>query len=188
MQQARADFKEHFLESDRSKLIFIDESGAHLAMSRLYGRGPSQERVVSYAPFNKGTRVTMIAAIGVEEIKAATFGDWHVDGDIFLGFIKECLVPVLQPGDIVMLDNLKAHKVSGIREAIEATGGRLVYLPPYSPDLNPIELCWSKIKNYIRKKSARTLEHLQQVIGEAFKEVTSMDLQNWFEHCGYCNQ
>jgi transposase len=78
--------------------------------------------------------------------------------------------------------------VAGIREAIEVTGAKLVYLPPYSPDLTPIELCWSKIKSCIRKKSARTLEHLQQVISEAFKQVKPMDLQNWFEHCGYCNQ
>lgn len=188
VQQARADFKEYFLEMSINKLIFLDESGVHLARTRAYGRGLSHERVVSYAPCNKGTRVTMIAAIGAEEVKAATFGDWHVDGDIFLDFISRCLVPVLEPGNLVFLDNLKAHKVGGIREAIESVGAKLIYLLPYSPDLNPIELCWSKIKSYLRKKTARTFEHLKQVISEAFHEITPTDLQAWFEHCGYCNQ
>ena len=188
MQQRRADFKEYFLEASMDKLIFLDESGVHLAMNRTYGRGLSGERVVSYAPCNKGTRVTMIAAIGVEEVKAATFGDWHVDGDIFLAFISRCLVPVLEPGNLVFLDNLKAHKVEGVREVIESAGAQLIYLPPYSPDLNPIELCWSKIKNHLRKKAARTFEQLKQAISEAFNEIKPIDLQRWFEHCGYGNQ
>jgi transposase len=170
------------------KFIFIDESGVHLGMTRGYGRALSHERAVSFSPFNKGTRVTMIAAIGVNKIKTATFGDWHVDGNIFLGFIQECLVPVLESGQYVFLDNLSTHKVVGVREAIEAVGAKLIYLPPYSPDLNPIELCWSKIKNYLQKKAARTFEQLQQVMSEAFKSVNSSDLENWFEHCGYCYQ
>lgn len=104
-------------------------------MSRLYGRGFRHKRIKSFAPFNKGTRVTLIAAIGIEEVKAAMFGQWHIDGDIFLQFIQKCLVPVLRPGQFVLMDNLNVHKVSGIRESIEAVGAKLVYLPPYSPDL-----------------------------------------------------
>jgi transposase len=188
VQQARAVFTEYFAKIDMDKLIFIDESGVHLSMTRAYGRASSQERVIDYAPFNKGTRVTMIAAIGSDEVKAAMFGDWHVDGEIFLHFIRECLVPTLEPGHRVILDNLSTHKVSGVREAVEATGAKLVYLPPYSPDLTPIELFWSKIKSYLRKKAARTFDDLKKTIGYAFKEIKQSDFHNWFEHCGYCNQ
>jgi transposase len=154
-------------------------------MSPLYGRAKGGSRVKSHEPFNKGTRVTMIAAIGLEGVKAATFGEWHVDGNIFLEFIRQILVPVLNEGQIVFMDNLSTHKVSGVRELIEATGAKLVYLPPYSPDLNPIELLWSKLKQFIRKKSARTINALSEAISEAFKTVTTTDLSAWFKHCGY---
>lgn len=187
VQAARADFMTCCSLLNASNFIFLDESGSHLGMNRLYGRGIRHERIKSFAPFNKGTRVTLIAAIGIEEIKAAMFGQWHINGDIFLQFIRECLVPVLQPGQFVLMDNLSAHKVSGVRESIESTGARLVYLPPYSPDLSPIELAWSKIKAYLRKKVARTFDELQQAICEAFASITPSDLLAWFEHCGYCN-
>lgn len=155
-------------------------------MSRGYGRALSSERAYEDAPFNRGTRVTMLSAIGLEEIKAATFGAWHLDGSIFLQFVKEQLVPALKPGDIVVMDNLKTHKVKGVKEAIEGVGAQLVYLPAYSPDLSPIELCWSKIKSYLRKKAARTLEELTGVIMEAFRSIEKSDLEGWFKHCGYC--
>ena len=154
-------------------------------MHSLYGRCKSHERLRSYAAFNKGTRVTMIAAIGPEEVTSATYGQWHVDGEIFLGFIRECLVPVLQPDQIVIMDNLSTHKVAGVRELIESTGARLVYLPPYSPDFSPIELFWSKIKTIIRKYAARTFAELQKAITMAFKSINRSDLTGWFEHCGY---
>jgi len=105
-------------------------------MGRLYGRAKGAERVKSFVPFDKGKRMTIIAALGVEEIKTGLFGHWYTDGEIFLGFITDCLVPVLQTGDIVVMDNLSAHKVTGVKEAIEAAGAQLLYLPPYSPDLN----------------------------------------------------
>jgi transposase len=186
--KAREIFREEFSGVDAQELIFLDESGLHLGMTRLYGRGLSHERVKCLAPFNKGTRVTMIAAIGVEEVKASWYGDWHLDGDIFIHFIKECLVPVIQSGQVVMMDNLQAHKVSGVKELIESTGARLVYLPSYSPDFTPIELFWSKIKSYIRKKEARNLKDLGKAITEAFKSIQANDLENWFEHCGYSVQ
>lgn len=184
---AREEFIECCALLDVNNFIFLDESGSHLGMSRLYGRGFSHERIKSFAPFNKGTRVTLIAAIGIEQVKAAMFGQWHVDGDIFLQFIRECLVPVLKPGQFVLMDNLNVHKVSGVKESIEAVGAKLVYLPPYSPDLSPIELAWAKIKTYLRKKAARTFDELQHAICEAFATITHDDLLAWFEHCGYCN-
>jgi transposase len=111
-----------------------------------------------------------------------------VDGAAFLAFVQEVLVSQLRPGQVVVLDNLKAHKVAGVREAIEAVGARLLYLPPYSPDFSPIEECWSKIKAILRTKAARTLESLQQAITEAFAAITSQDAQGWFTHAGYCVQ
>lgn len=172
-------------QEDANKFIFLDESGLHLGMNSRYGRTQLHKRLKSFEPFNKGSRVTMIAAMGVEKVQAATFGEWHVDGEIFLDFIRECLAPTLQPGHVVIMDNLSTHKVAGIQEIIEAAGARLVYLPPYSPDLSPIELCWSKLKTMIRKKAARTFEELKSVICDAFKSIHPNDLAAWFEHCGY---
>jgi transposase len=184
--QARELFMSGCEKEDQSEFIFLDESGLHLGMSSLYGRAKSAERVRSFDPFNKGKRTTMIAAISCEKVEAATVGEWHVDGDIFLSFIELCLVPTLRPGNIVIMDNLSTHKISGVRERIEAVGARLVYLPPYSPDLSPIELCWSKIKRMIRKKAPRTFEELKEVTSEAFKSIKTSDLEGWFTHCGYC--
>lgn len=157
-------------------------------MTRAYGRAVSQERVKSLAPFNKGKRITMIAAIGITEIKTALYGDWHVDGDIFTDFVKRCLVPILQVGQIVIMDNLSTHKVANIKPLIEAAGAKLVYLPPYSPDLTPIELFWSKIKSFIKKREARTVKKLGKAIRDAFKTITPTDLEGWFSHCGYSYQ
>jgi transposase len=181
-------FRDIFSEINAEELIFLDESGLHLGMTRSYGRGLVSERVKDFAPFNKGKRVTMIAAVGVSEVKTALYGDWHLDGDIFISFVEKCLVPVLQPGQFVIMDNLKTHKVTPIKNLIEQTGARLVYLPPYSPDMTPIELCWSKIKNYIRKQKARSLKALDKAIKDAFKTITANDLEGWFEHCGYSIQ
>ena len=186
MIEAREIFIKGYQQEDQNEFIFLDESGLHLGMSNLYGRGKSYERVKSFDPFNKGKRVTMIAAIGSEKIEVATFGEWHVDGSIFLNFIKSCLVPILRPGKIVIMDNLSVHKLSEVRQQIEATGARLVYLPPYSPDLSPIELCWSKIKSIIRKKVPRTFDELKAATCEAFRHINKSDLQGWFSHCGYC--
>jgi transposase len=173
---------------DAEKLIFLEESGLHMGMTRSYGRAISHERVNDIVPFNKGKRITLIAAIGVNGVKTALYGDWYMDGIIFIDFLKKCLLPVLEPGQVVIMDNLAAHKVEFVRELIESAGAKLIYLPPYSPDLNPIELFWSKIKAYIRSKEARTLAALNEAIKNAFKFITAMDLEGWFEHCGYSIQ
>lgn len=178
-------YQESLEPIDKTRLIFIDESGTHLGMGRLYGRAKGAERIKSFTPFDKGKRITLIAALGAEEIKTGLFGHWYIDGVLFLEFIAHCLVPVLKAGDIIIMDNLSAHKVVGVKEAIESVNAQLIYLPPYSPDLSPIELCWSKIKNHLRKKAARDYESLQLAICEAFKTVTASDIENWFAHCGY---
>ena len=171
-----------------SKLIFIDESGTHLGMARTHGRVLGGERLRMPIPLNKGIRLSMIGALGLTEFKSALLGQWSTDGEIFLGFIQEQVVPQLATGDIVIMDNLSAHKVAGVKEAIESVGASLLYLPPYSPDFSPIENAWSKMKAYLRKKAARTLEDLTTAICEAFQQITPSDIAGWFKHCGYCIQ
>jgi len=166
-------------------LIFLDESGANLRMAPLYGRAKGGERVVDAVPFNRGHRITMLSAISFEKVEAALYGKWAADGNIFLNFIVKCLCPILQKRHIVIMDNVAFHQVCGVREAIEATGAKLIYLPPYSPDLNPIEQMWGKVKNCLRKESARTLDKFAIAIKVAFMNIKSADLTNWYNHCGY---
>jgi transposase len=154
-------------------------------MSRLYGRAQGKKRVKGFSRFHPGQRTTLIGALGRQGFKAGLFGSWYTDGSIFLTFIQQHLAPSLNPGDVVVMDNLSAHKVGGVKETIEKAGARLLYLPPYSPDLSPIELAWSKIKNTLRKSSAFTTKKLYHSICKAFRSVTNKDSSAWFKHCGY---
>jgi len=185
IQQQRLVFRTHVERLDPSRLIFIDESGVHKGMSRLYGRAQGSQRVKGFTPFHPGQRTTLIAALGFRTFKAALFGSWYTDGSIFLTFIQSYLVPTLHPGDVVIMDNLSAHKRVGVKEAIERAGAYLLYLPPYSPDFSPIELAWSKIKSFLRKRAARTHRTLHRAICQAFQAITSHDILAWFQHCGY---
>lgn len=169
-------------------LIFLDESGAHLQMAPLYGRAYKKERVSYPVPFNRGNRFTLISAISFEKIEAALYGQWSANGYIFLNFIEQCLCPVLRKGQVVVMDNVAFHQVSGVKEAIENVGARLIYLPPYSPELNPIEQMWSKIKNGLRQASSRTLRKFKINLKTAFESIEKTDLGNWFKHCGYMDQ
>jgi transposase len=141
--------------------------------------------VVGSAPRNYGPNVTLIGSLGFEGIIAAASYQGATDGEMFRTFVERVLAPTLTPSDVVVMDNLSAHKVKGVREAIEGKGAKLVYLPPYSPDLSPIELCWSKIKEGLRKAQARTLQALEQAIDYAFGQVTSLDAKGWFQYRGY---
>lgn len=154
-------------------------------MAPLYGRGYGGERVAEVVPFNRGSSFTMLSAISFTKIEAALYGEWATNGEIFLEFIEKCLCPVLQNRHVVIMDNVAFHKISGVKEAIESTGAKLIYLPPYSPDLNPIELMWSKIKICLRKESARTLSKFASSIKIAFTNISAIDLKNWYGHCGY---
>jgi transposase len=166
-------------------LIFLDESGANLQMAPLYGRGHGSERVAEAVPFNRGNRFTMLSAISFEKVEAALYGEWAANGEIFLNFINKSLRPVLKSRHVVIMDNVAFHQVVGVKEAIESTGARLIYLPPYSPDLNPIEQMWGKIKTCLRKESARTLDKFAPAIKTAFMSIRPIDLTNWYKHCGY---
>jgi transposase len=154
-------------------------------MTRLYGRAPRGERVIGAVPQNYGANVTMLASLGSQGIEAIMTIEGATDTAVFLGYVEQVLRPTLHPGDIVIMDNLRAHKASGIREAIEQTGARLLYLPPYSPDLSPIERCWAKLKTYLRKVKARTRDALDAAITAALVTVTAADAHGWFAYSGY---
>ena len=155
-------------------------------MPRLYARAPRGQRALATKPVNRGRHVTMLGALSLQGLVAAMTGEGFTDGEVFLAFLQEVLVPQLQPGQLLILDNLKAHKVAGVADACAAVGVRLLYLPPYSPDLSPIEECWSKVKTLLRAKAARTLEALEQAIAEALAAITSQDAHGWVAHAGYC--
>ncbi len=164
---------------------FLDEAGSNIAMTRMYGRAAPGERVIETVPQNYGENVSMLATIGVGGIEAPMTISGAVDGLVFLEYVKQVLCPTLETGDVVVMDNLSAHKVKGVKEAIESCGARVLYLPPYSPDLNPIEKCWSKIKTYLRQAKARTREALEQALKEVLLLITKEDAKGWFTSCGY---
>lgn len=157
-------------------------------MAPRYGRGYKKARVKQFVPFNRGNHFTMIGAISAQKVEAAVYGAWSADGAIFLEFIENYLCPVLRSGQVVVMDNVAFHGVKGVEEAITKVGARLIYLPPYSPDLNPIEQMWSKIKNYLRRASARDEKKFKKEIKTAFKNIISENLLGWFNHCGYSDQ
>jgi transposase len=185
IQQARQDYRQQLTVLDLQRLKFVDESGVNLAMTRLYGRAPAGERVVGSVPQNYGPNVTVLGALGLQGLHAVLTVDGATDTDVFRTYIKQVLGPTLTPGDIVVMDNLGAHKAVGIQQAIARRGARLRYLPPYSPDLSPIEPCWSKLKTALRRAKARTRAALDAAIAEAMMTVSHTDAWGWFKHCGY---
>jgi transposase len=185
VQQARADYRELIAPFDRERLKFLDESGVNLAMTRQYGRAPRGARVVGAVPQNYGANVTVLAALSLRGVEAVMTIDGATDAEVFRAYVEYVLSPTSVSGDIVVMDNLRAHKVAGIREGIEAHGAQLIYLPPYSPELSPIEPCWSKLKTFLRAAQARTRQALDAVMELALAAVTPSDARGWFRHCGY---
>jgi transposase len=181
----RTAFRTTVQDLDVRRLIFVDESGVNLAMTRRFGRATPGQRVVDSVPDNYGSNQTMLAALSLAGLDAPWVVDGAVNGAIFHCWVSEVLCPTLQPGDIVLWDNLSAHKVTGVEALLAARGARLLRLSPYSPDFNPIEQCWSKIKTFLRRAKARTIEALIAAIKEALDTVTVVDIRGWFEHCGY---
>lgn len=157
-------------------------------MIRRYGRATPGQRVVEHVLDNYGKNYTMLAAVGLDGLHAPWVVDGAVNGDIFRWWVRDTLCPTLQPGDIVLWDNLSAHKVAGVEELLTARGTRLIRLSPYAPDFNPIEQCWSKIKTFLRRAKVRTVEALIDAIKHAFDTVTEADIRGWFTHCGYSIQ
>jgi transposase len=170
---------------DPARLVFIDETWASTAMTRRYGRAPSCERLLGYAPGGHWKTTTFIAALRNDCLIAPWVLDGPINGIGFLAYVRQALVPTLSPGDIVVLDNLGSHKVAGVREAIEAVGATLLYLPPYSPDLDPIEQAFSKLKAWLRKVAKRTIPTLWDAIGDALALFTPTECSNYFRNSGY---
>jgi transposase len=185
VQAARESYGEASSAFDLRRLKFIDESGVNISMTRLYGRAPRGERALGSTPQNYGENITMLGALSAVGLEAMMTVNGATDAEVFAAFMREVLAPTLRPGDIVVLDNLSAHRSQAAREAVEARGARLIFLPPYSPDLNPIERCWSKLKTYLRAAKARSREALEAAIKQAIATVSESDARAWFKHCGY---
>ena len=173
-----------FLETIRAipleHLIYLDESGVTTQMTRLYARSRDGARIHEAAPQGHWKMLTILGAMSSRGMIAAMTIEEATDADIFLAYLDHCLCPQLRPGDVVVMDNLSAHKVDGVRERIEAVGAELLYLPPYSPDLNPIEKAWSKLKQLLRSAQARTREALEQAITELLPQLTQHNAEAWF--------
>jgi len=191
-EQDRADVKERratwFKEQpclDVHKLVFIDESGAKTNMTRQRGRTLGGVRLYDSAPHGHWCTTTMISSIRFDGSSACMAVDGPTDKDVFREYVRLILVPSLRPGDIVVMDNLAAHGDKEAKRLIESAHAQVYFLPPYSPDLNPIEKMWSKIKAFLRDAKARTQEDLYTAIGAALKTVTAQDAKGWFFSCGY---
>ncbi len=167
-------------------LVFLDESGVNTDMTRLYGRAPSSERVVDHTPLNTPRTTTILSSIRFNGEKAFTTYQGGTTGERFVTYLRETLLPTLHQGDIVIMDNLRSHHVQAVREVLEKSGVALLYLPPYSPDLNPIEKMWSKVKAILRGWKVRTLAALPDAIRRALDLVAVDDCQHWFADSGYC--
>jgi transposase len=166
-------------------LVFVDESGVTRSMTRRYGRAPKGERVPGAVPLGHWQVTTLMGALALDGVRASFSVDAATDADIFQVFVERVLYPALRPGDVVIWDNLPAHKNADLKPVLESARASLLPLPPYSPDFNPIEQCWSKVKELLRSAQARTTETLQQAITQAFAAVTASDARGWFRHCGY---
>jgi transposase len=168
-----------------SKLLFLDETWTSTAMVRLYGRAVSSQRLIDHVPHGHWKISTFIGALRHNAMVAPCVVDGAIDGDMFLAYIEQVLVPELKPGDTVVMDNLSSHKVAGVKTAIEAAGATLLYLPPYSPDLNPIEMAFSKLKALLRAKALRTIDDLWQALGPLSNVFSAKECANYFRHAGY---
>ena len=167
------------------RLVFVDESGAKTNMVRLRGRAPRGERVYDSAPHGHWCNTTMLSSIRWDGTTACMVVDGATDADVFQAYVRNTLVPSLRPGDCVIMDNLGPHKTAAVERLLAEAGATWRWLPPYSPDFNPIENMWSKVKNSLRSAKARTPKTLLAAIGSALRQVTPQDAAHWFAACGY---
>jgi len=179
--------REEFIAKIRTvapeRLIFLDESGVTTSMTRLYARSLGGQRIHESTPGGHWKIMTILGAMSLRGMVATMTVEAATDREIFLAYVEHVLCPALKSGDVVVMDNLSSHKVNGVREWIEKAGAEVLYLPPYSPDLNPIEKAWSKLKQILRSAKARTKEALETAIGEAIRMITPDNAQAWFDHC-----
>ena len=181
----RRRWKRSIADVHPSRLVFLDEAGAKTNMTRLYGRAPRGERVIDHTPAGHWCTTTMLGALRWDRFESPLVIEGAMDSIVFRGYVERMLVPTLHPDDVVVMDNLSPHKTLGVQEAIEAAGATIRYLPPYSPDFNPIEFMWSKVKQHLRSAAARTQPQLVRAIGDAMHSVTPDDCRGFFAGCGY---
>lgn len=184
-EEERIRWREQMKEVDASRLVVVDESGSHIALTPLYARSPKGKRVHGSVPRNRGKNTTLLASLSLQGIGACMIIEGSVNAVAFEVYVEQILAPTLSAGQIVVLDNLSVHKGARVRQLIEARGCQLLFLPAYSPDYSPIEETFSKVKAFLRRVGARTHEALQEAIGQALQTVTALDAQGWFTHCGY---
>ena len=185
MAEARAQWVVRQAGLDPDRLVFIDETWAKTNMTRPRGRSAKGTRLVQKTPHGHWKTTTFLSALRTCGLTAPLVVDGAINGDVFLAYVQQQLMPTLQEGDVVIMDNLSSHKKAGVREAIEAAGAKLVYLPPYSPDFNPIELVFSKFKWLLKSSAERTVESLWRKCGELLDAFTENECRNCFRHCGY---
>lgn len=169
--------------ADRDRLVFLDETGAKTNMTRQYGRARKGQRIKDHAPHGHWNTTTLVAAVGRMGSSAPMVLEGPMDGAAFEAYVEQVLCPTLEPGMIVVMDNLRPHKTPRVLSLIQGTGADTWFLPPYSPDLNPVELMWSKIKTYLRTVKARSKESLWEAIGQALNTITKKDAEAWFRRC-----
>ena len=183
--KARVEWRQQQPELTPSRLVFIDESSVKTNMTRRYGRAKCGHRLVAAVPHGHWKTTTFVGALRCDGLTAPLVIDGAINGELFLAYVEQVLVPTLKPGDVVIMDNLRVHKLAGVREAIEAVGAKLLFIPPYSPDLNPIELAFSKLKALLRAKAIRTAEALWKALGDLCDSFSPGQCANYFRHDGY---
>ena len=185
MQAKRQQWRAQTAAVDSARFVFVDETGAHTALTRLYGRAAKGQRVVGYAPQAHYRQTTLISALRQDGVTAPLVFEGATDAPAFQTYLERVLVPTLRPGDIVVWDNLAAHTRDVMRQAVEAAGAVVWPLPPYSPDFNPIEKLWAKVKAWLRKVGARTKDALWDAIAQVLRAVVPEECRHYFAHCGY---
>ena len=181
----RQAFRRRVSGLDRRRLVFTDETGFHLALTRAYGRATRGRRVNQSVPRNHGKAVTLIGSLGLRGLLAPLSIEGAIDTVVFDSYVRHALVAQLRPKDILLLDNLPVHQASQVEQAVVAVKAQVLWLPAYSPDFSPIENCWSKVKTLVRGRQPRTPKELNTALREALKAVTLDDIDGWFRHCGY---
>ena len=185
MKHRRADWPDRLAGVAAEDLVFVDESGANTAMTRTHGYAPKGERLTASIPHGHYETITFVAALTMSGMTAPFAMDRAMNGPWFLAWIEQALLPLLRPGMVIVMDNLPAHKVAGVREAIAGAGCRVEYLPPYSPDLNPIENAFSKFKARLRQEGRRTVDGVYEAMRLAVDDISAQDCRGYFRHCGH---
>lgn len=183
VQAKRAEWQEQLSGIDQSHLVYLDECGVNTDLTRLYGRSIGKTRVVDHAPLNTPKTTTVLSSIRTDGSHVTKTYPGGTTGERFTTYLKENLIPTLKPDDVVVMDNLRSHHVQEVKQIFDNAGIRFLYLPPYSPDLNPIEKMWSKIKAILRKRKIRSADRLPSSVADALKLVTVSDCEHWFHSC-----